>query len=399
MDIGILTYHWAPNFGAQLQTFSTVLAVRKAGHTPHVIDWVPEDAYQAYSKQVSPEQMECHKAFAAKYFNLTARCRTPEEITAAIDAANIGHVIIGSDSLFNLLKPTFQLRRRRWKYPTADHCYPNPFWGNFVRDGRPAISGLSISSQNCNYRKFSARKNEIKRSLENFAPLTTRDLWTRDMVAYFTDGKIVPRVTPDPVFSFNNSCPPTIDRAELLAKYHLPEKYILLSFRGGFRSSASPEWVAKFRRLAEREKIACVEFPRPNGAQHLEVEYRIQPPLAPLEWYYLIKYAAGYVGQLMHPIVVALHNNVPCFSFDHYGIPRLGGLIHQKKSSKIYLLLEKADMLNCYYNIADIYRYPSPEKVFHALMSHDADRGAQFVQQQSRELEQTFAAIFAACQN
>ena len=131
MDIGIQTYHWAPNFGAQLQTFSTVLAVRKAGHTPHVIDWVPEDAYQAYSKQVSPEQMECHKAFAAKYFNLTARCRTPEEITAAIDAANIGHVIIGSDSLFNLLKPTFH---------AAETLQPDP--DRFRRKARKTRRGI-----------------------------------------------------------------------------------------------------------------------------------------------------------------------------------------------------------------------------------------------------------------
>lgn len=37
----------------------------------------------------------------------------------------------------------------------------------------------------------------------------------------------------------------------------------------------------------------------------------ISIPLNPIDWYALIKYSKGYIGERMHPIVVSLHNSVP----------------------------------------------------------------------------------------
>ena len=48
-------------------------------------------------------------------------------------------------------------------------------------------------------------------------------------------------------------------------------------------------------------------------------EYVIPSPLSPIDWYALIKYSNGYIGENMHPIVICLHNAVPCYSIDNWG--------------------------------------------------------------------------------
>ena len=63
-------------------------------------------------------------------------------------------------------------------------------------------------------------------------------------------------------------------------------------------------------------------------------------PLSPLDWYALIKYSKGYIGENMHPVIVALHNQVPVYSFDTYGIRFFMRLFCYEKSSKIYHLLK-----------------------------------------------------------
>ena len=73
-------------------------------------------------------------------------------------------------------------------------------------------------------------------------------------------------------------------------------------------------------------------------------------PISPIDWYYIIKYSQGYVGVLMHPIIVAIHNNIPFFSFDHYGVSKFL-FFANKATSKIYHILSQAGMLSNYYNL------------------------------------------------
>lgn len=397
MNIGILTYHWVPNFGAQMQTFSTVLAVKQAGHTPVVINWMPSETGKKYQEAISPQQVACHTSFVDKYFNVTRLCTTTRDIVETIRENDIKLMIVGSDSVFNLLLPATSLLRRRVVMPTPDHVFPNPFWGTFAEETAIPIVALAVSSQNSNYRAFSDDKALIQRALERFAMITVRDAWTRDMVSYFTDGQCVPAVIPDPVFGFNDNNPPVIDKKDIQAKYGLPDDYILLSFANSIRGAVSRQWVSAFQALANRQGVACVEFPRPLGAQALAVQYRVPLPLPPLDWYYLIKYSRGYVGQLMHPIVVALHNSVPCFSYDHYGVPQLGGLSHLKSSSKIYALMQKFGLLANYHNISEFYRKPTARQVFDALSNYNVDAVKHSAEGQSRQFHCYLRAMTSLC--
>ena len=53
MRIGLLAYHSACNFGANLQLLSTIGFLKKEGHTPIVINWIPASLEKEYEKKNS----------------------------------------------------------------------------------------------------------------------------------------------------------------------------------------------------------------------------------------------------------------------------------------------------------------------------------------------------------
>ena len=136
MKIGILTYHWVANFGANLQTLSTYKYVENAGHTPIIINWIPDDLMKVYERKVSKEQLCTHRQFAiSNYHNITDVCKDKYDIARVVDEKQIDIVIIGSDAVFSytpILERIRICRRGLWYFkPISDFDCPNPFWGDF----------------------------------------------------------------------------------------------------------------------------------------------------------------------------------------------------------------------------------------------------------------------------
>ena len=99
MRIGIIAYNAACNFGANLQLLSTVENVKKNGHEPFVISWMPITLERGYIRTIVPEQRIVHESFRAKYYNETKLCRTAEDVAKEIKEHKIDAVIIGSDAV------------------------------------------------------------------------------------------------------------------------------------------------------------------------------------------------------------------------------------------------------------------------------------------------------------
>jgi hypothetical protein len=180
--------------------------------------------------------------------------------------------------------------------------------------------------------------------ISNFSYISVRDKWTSEMFSYITKGRIVPPITPDPVFAFNYNVKDMPSKDYILKKFNLPSKYYLFSF---FSSEyVSKAWLSDFEKLASKDGISCVALTFPQGIlfQH-PFKKEIKIPLSPIEWYSLIKYSQGYIGNNMHPIIVSLHNNVPCFSFDNYGIVKFRMFVNNR-SSKIFDIMKKFNILN-----------------------------------------------------
>lgn len=377
MNIGILTYHWVANFGANLQTLSTYNYFKKKGYSPIIINWIPEDLEEIYNSLIPKEQLNEHKIFVETYLNTTNICRNDQDIANAIKENNITKVIIGSDAVltYKAYLERIILTRKGPKYfkPAIDSDFPNPFWGSFKSlVPEVQIVLMSASAQNTNYKKIVSikRKLQFKKHLQNFNKITVRDIWTQKMIQYLTNGKIIPVITPDPVFGFNQNHENYIEKDELLKKYHLPENYLLICID---KDIFSNDFILQIEEKFSKEGFVCFELPKPKGYSGIPIKNKINYPISPIDWYYLIKYSKGYIGELMHPLLVSLHNSVPFFSIDNYGFYKKGNLI--TSSSKIYSILKKFDFLSNYHPVQS--KDISVEKILSGIIDFNQAKCAE----------------------
>lgn len=100
MRIGLLTYHWVANYGANLQALSTYCYLDNNGYNPIIINWVPNDALADYQNSSSEEQLNAHHKFIKTRCRLTRQFSEQSEISAILNEEGITHVLVGSDALF-----------------------------------------------------------------------------------------------------------------------------------------------------------------------------------------------------------------------------------------------------------------------------------------------------------
>lgn len=402
MKIGILTYHCVPNFGAQLQTLSMVGCLKSLGYDPIIINWYPYDLERMYDKRVSPIQVQIHRKFMEDYMPTTRICRTETDLIEIVSEYDIGFIVTGSDALFKYVpkkkRSFFSFKKMAYIKQDVLSCedFPeNPFFCDYYERliKKIPIVAVSVSSQNCPYELMNNHeKVNIGRALKNFKSITVRDNWTKRMVEYLTSSSDI-RITPDPVFAFNNNCYihiPTKD--EILAKYLLPQKYILFSF--SFKH-ISDSYVHSIIKECNSLGYTPVALPMPEGVRDFDLERIISLPLSPIDWYALIKYSSGYIGERMHPIVVCLHNSIPFFSFDEYGVTKryCGGLLktHDIESSKTYHIVRKFDFLG---NITTVRnKLPEAEVVMRNLLAFDTAKCNRIAQKVSLEFNNIVGEI------
>ncbi|MDR2955366.1 MAG: polysaccharide pyruvyl transferase family protein [Prevotella sp.] len=398
--IGILTHHRVCNFGAQLQATSTVGFLKRKGYEPIVINWYPKDLDDMYQKRVSKEQYAYHIHFTEENMPLTGLCQTEDELVEVLNENNLDAIILGSDALFRFLPKSERKMFSKQKLRIVEKPFAsdqvlegNPFWGSFIPklETEIPVAVFSVSSQNSQYTKVNKQEfSLLETSLRRFKYITVRDEWTKELVQYFIGNTEVP-VTPDPVFSFNqNTYLPILSKQEIIEKYNLPNKYILLSFRN---KNISDDFVKEIGATLIMNGYNPVAFPHPEGLKDYGFAHKIPMPLMPMDWYYLIKYSDGYIGERMHPIIVSLHNAVPFFCFDEYGtiekrIPytnKFGKYL--RESSKIYHILSKIGLLDNIISIKKDMKKITSQEVVEKLLSIDKQQLMDFSKRQQESYE------------
>ena len=389
MKIGVLTYHCVPNFGAQLQATSTVGYLKRNGYEAVVLNWYPKDLEKMYAKRIPAKQIEIHNAYASSNLPMTDICRTQDELLHEIEKNELDAIIVGSDALFKYvpLKIRKQFSKRKLKYVTKDitsveKLEGNPFFGGFVvgLKKRIPIVAFSVSSQNCPFFEMTRKeKYEMKKTMSHYSSITVRDEWTKGMVEDVLGISNV-LITPDPVFSFNQNCKQLIPtKEEIIKKFKLQENYILFSFSTWY---VKDDYIHSLAVEAGGRGYQPVAFPMPEGLNSADIDIKIQLPLDPIEWYALIKYSSGYIGERMHPIVVCLHNAVPFFSFDEYGTFKKSLFGFRKKylqsSSKTYRILEKSGFTGFLFSYKQDSILPSAGNVIDMIERFDKKRCSSF---------------------
>lgn len=390
MKIGLLAYHAVCNFGAMLQLLSTYMFLKNHGHEPVIINWVAKDLENYYAQNTPISQIENQLKLRLQLWKETALCCTIKDVANIISNEQIDAVIIGSDAVAQH-HPLFE----RIVFPcrniiainsvTSDVVFPNPFWGIWTDylDKPVPVALMSAASQDSEYKYISKKlRKQMKERIMAFSYVSVRDVDTQKMFSFITEGQCCPSVTPDPVFAFNQNAASLVpSKEELMKKYGLSGKYMLISFKNEKRCNVSQTWLNKFQDIAKHHGIQCVSLPFSTSLSAGELESEIALPLNPIDWYALLKYSCGYIGNNMHPIVVCIHNTVPFFSFDNYGTKHANGLFCDSSTSKIRHILKVANLLDCRIASNSLFRRtPSPEHVFNKLQTFDKAKCKNFAQ-------------------
>lgn len=390
MKIGLLAYHAVCNFGAMLQLLSTYMFLKNHGHEPVIINWVAKDLENYYAQNTPISQIENQLKLRLQLWKETALCRTIKDVANIISNEQIDAVIIGSDAVAQH-HPLFE----RIVFPcrniiainsvTSDVVFPNPFWGIWTDylDKPVPVALMSAASQDSKYKYISKKlRKQMKERIMAFSYVSVRDVDTQKMFSFITEGQCCPSVTPDPVFAFNQNAASLVpSKEELMKKYGLSGKYMLISFKNEKRCNVSQTWLNKFQDIAKHHGIQCVSLTFSTSLSAGELESEIALPLNPIDWYALLKYSCGYIGNNMHPIVVCIHNTVPFFSFDNYGTKHANGLFCDSSTSKIRHILKVANLLDCRIASNSLFRRtPSPEHVFNKLQTFDKAKCKNFAQ-------------------
>lgn len=338
MRIGVITYYKVMNFGATLQAVSTYCCLKKAGHEPVFINYLSKEAQQAITKGANVPQWNIQLDFVNSIIkDQTEVCESAEDIIKQVKKFDIKGIVIGSDALLQHHSLFARIRKgvRKPFYIqkiSSDRLFPNVFWGCGLNDNIP-VALLSVSSQNSDYNLFPPfTKWRMRKSLLKMRYISVRDSWTQTMVEKIC-GLSVP-ITPDPVFGFNQNASHLIpSKEEIVKKFRLSGNYVLLSL---FGQAISRNTISELRNLFNREGKQFVILPMPTGRSYeYDADYAINFPLSPIDWYALIKYSSAYIGSNMHPIVVSLHNSVPCFSLDIWGRTNFFNKKIDDESSKV----------------------------------------------------------------
>ncbi len=405
MKIGLLAYHAAINFGATLQLLSTYMYLLHKGHRPVIINWIAPDLEIWYRENTPLAQLEMQERIRKQLWTESALCRTSRDVARVIEDEGIEAVIIGSDAVCQ-----HHTLQERLAFPcrtiigfykvTQDRQFPNPFWAvwdKYLTSPRP-ICVLSASNQDSQFKYFSIELcRQMEQQVMSYAYLSVRDSWTQQMFKHITQGRLIPEVTPDPVFAFIQNAGALLpSKEDILARYGLPEKYILMSFISEKVVSAS--WLDTFCQLARQEGYTCVGLPFSQKETGGHFPLKIHLPLSPIDWFALLRYSRGYVGNNMHPIVVSIHCGVPFFCFDNYGLKRFNGIWTSDHSSKIKHLLQIGGLekyrVSC---LSKAFVPPSPHEVYALLRSFDLERSAAFAKQYYERYEQMMQEILACC--
>lgn len=338
MRIGVITYFKVFNFGANLQAVSTYLYLKKQGHDPFFINYMLKESIETIEKKKNDLQCKIHLDFVNSIIKeQTPICQTADELLRIVNDYGLEGIIVGSDALLQHHPFISRLKKGRRKpffiMPiTSDRLFPNLCWGVGISNKIP-MALMSVSSQNSEYNLFlSSTKRRMKKALEAFRYISVRDTWTQNMLQEIMNREFP--ITPDPVFAFNQNAEELIPNKDtILNRFSLPEKYVLISL---FSQALSLNVISDLKNKLNSMNVALGILPLPTGIHFdYDADFVIKCPLSPIDWYALLKYSYAYIGSNMHPIVVCLHNAVPCFSIDNWGRIDFWGNKKNDGSSKV----------------------------------------------------------------
>ena len=100
--VGILTYHWVANFGANLQAFSVLHALRRRGLDAEFVNYRAPQAQHYYRESIDPAQLALHDAFVSWRLPQSPLLGSLDEVRDYCRHARFDLLLCGSDAVLRL---------------------------------------------------------------------------------------------------------------------------------------------------------------------------------------------------------------------------------------------------------------------------------------------------------
>lgn len=287
MKVGILTFHWAYNYGAVLQAYGLYKVLKRLGHEVRFINYAPPSIYVRFWRGWgfrSGRQMPLHALrrlrfdwFRRLYLPESRRYRTAENLRTM--AADFDAVIVGSDQVWN------------W------HNF-NAFDGTYFLDFIPNRSQCRrISYAACfGDPRQPAQAAELSGSLlHRFDFLSVRNKMSAELVRNFSDREA--EVVLDPTMLY--------DYEELLAVKPAMQPYIAAYFLSHERIEVASKILCRIR---ERLQVPVVAI---GADQNTVSGDKIEVSVGPSEWLRLLHGAAFICTNSFHGTIFAVKFQKP----------------------------------------------------------------------------------------
>tara|TARA_B100001778_G_scaffold332122_1_gene337781 strand:+ start:3339 stop:4493 length:1155 start_codon:yes stop_codon:yes gene_type:complete len=349
----VLTHHWVPNFGANLQALGTRRLLEARGYDVKFVDFRPRALVEKYNRSIPEAQRKAHADFVDEYLPQTALVEDQAGFERLVRDAAADLFVTGSDAVFRLDQASSR----------ADLVFPNPYWLTGIPDGpgaEPMKVALAPSAMGVNLSRMDATAREgMARALRSMDGLSVRDSWTSGQIRRIAPD-VRTEIIPDPVFSLRKLIRET--RREQPAE----APYVIVNTQQIMDRS----WIERFSRLAEAEGYRTLSIPTPEGQIDAGAISTADLPIAPMDWLKLLARSSGYVGVRFHPVVVALSAGLPVVSLDLYhGSPLT------VRRSKTWLIMKEFGLTKACHGHR-WHRWLSPEKVWTQIQGQ-RDQAAQ----------------------
>ena len=230
MNIGILTFHYACNYGAVLQCFALQKYLMSQGHEVTVIDYKPKAVASGYKwldirrfwgttpcrfynktkvelKVISKRKRryDAFDAFVSRYLDLSVRIRNVKDME--LHAQKYDMIIIGSDQVWNT---------------KITGGFDKIYWGMFKHGESPLLISYATSMEN----SFDqSKRSVIADHLKKFNTVSVREKSLKNLLEPCADDKKI-SVVADPTMLLDAS-----DWERLLPSDHLTEEPYLLFYQ------------------------------------------------------------------------------------------------------------------------------------------------------------------------
>jgi len=194
MNIGIITFHWAVNYGAILQSYALQTYLQKKGHNTSIINYVPighkKDLIRSVlnpfrakielKKYFKDKKLE---KFRSKFLNLTSEYNTLESLKLSPPEMDV--YICGSDQVWN---PYFLMK--------GEHGSYSPTYFLDFGDDKVMRLGYAVSFGCEKYPEIESK--EASKYINRFAGIGVRENSGKQIVkelGYHKDAVVVPDPT------------------------------------------------------------------------------------------------------------------------------------------------------------------------------------------------------------